>query len=229
MAASLLVPCSAELARMKVQLVVACGLDRAIGERGTMPWYLPAELKHFKHTTMHTCLIMGRKTLESIGRALPQRRNIVVSKDQALATRYAGIEVAASLEVALTLAVQEQKQPDGTLATGETITYDTISLIGGARIFSEGMQYANQLIITEIAATFPQADTFFPEIDPKCWQLTKIEPAGGCYYFNAAPQPEGFAQERKSVPLAPSSDGEKVELAGKVAGLAYRFLRYERT
>ena len=98
----LLVPAAASLSAMQIQLVVACGRDRAIGERGTMPWYLPADLKHFKSTTAHTCLIMGRKTFESIGRALPLRRNIVVSSDQSLAHTHPNIEVATSFEAAST-------------------------------------------------------------------------------------------------------------------------------
>lgn len=244
-------PSSANLAELQVQMVVACGQDRAIGERGTMPWRLSADLRHFKQVTSRTCVIMGRKTLESIGKALPQRRNIVLSSDPSLAKRYAKIEVATSLEAALELATQPQKPRPYVSAAmfGEAgmqmaeavFTYDTVSLIGGSSVFALGMQLASRLVITEIAAKFPYADTFFPEIDRQHWKLVSCQPEPKvvaevqepCYYFCADPQPEDFAQERvmglnlvdeNGASIVPERLEHKEPLT---TGLAYRYMVYQ--
>ena len=123
----------------KISLVVAMGLDRAIGERGAMPWYLPADLKHFKEATTDGCVIMGRKTCESIGKALPKRRNIVVS---ATLEAQAGIEVVPSLSAALELA-QDRITPlvQKSAAHDEVCTYEHIAIIGGARLFEVGFEF----------------------------------------------------------------------------------------
>lgn len=244
-------PSSKSLDGLQVQMVVACGQDRAIGERGTMPWRLSADLKHFKQITSHTCVIMGRKTLESIGRALPQRRNIVLSSDPLLTQRYAQIEVVASLEQALALATQpqqpQQSQPPqqpqchadadaGADATATVQNYNTISLIGGASVFAAGMKLASRLVITEIAATFPHADTFFPEIDLKRWYLVatqpeapeaKTETQAPCYYFCADPQPDGFAQQTVAGLKLVDETGATLNSDALASGLAYRYLVYQ--
>ena len=233
----LLVPAASSLSAMQIQLVVACGRDRAIGERGTMPWYLPADLKHFKSTTAHTCLIMGRKTFESIGRALPLRRNIVVSSDKSLANTHPNIEVAASFEAALELATVMPAAAMTSCSQGavQVVPYDVISIIGGAGLFARGLEVANRLEITEIAAEFPQADTYFPEIELKQWQIEALQPAGAdpetepCYYFCAAEQPQDFVQHRMQGLKLVGEDGQALSSETyQQAGLAYRYVRYGR-
>lgn len=232
----LLVPAASSLSAMQIQLVVACGRDRAIGERGTMPWYLPADLKHFKSTTAHTCLIMGRKTFESIGRALPLRRNIVVSSDKSLANTHPNIEVAASFEAALELAtvMPVAAMTSCSQSAVQVVPYDVISIIGGAGLFARGLEVANRLEITEIAAEFPQADTYFPEIELKQWQVEALQPAietesEPCYYFCAVEQPQDFVQHRMQGLKLVGEDGQALPSdTYKQAGLAYRYVRYGR-
>ena len=232
----LLVPAASSLSAMQIQLVVACGRDRAIGERGTMPWYLPADLKHFKSTTAHTCLIMGRKTFESIGRALPLRRNIVVSSDQSLANTHPNIEVATSFEAALELAavMPAAAMTSCSQSAVQVVPYGVISIIGGAGLFARGLEVANRLEITEIAAEFPQADTYFPEIDLKQWQVEALQPAietesEPCYYFCAVEQPQDFVQHRMQGLKLVGEDGQALSSETyQQAGLAYRYVRYGR-
>ena len=220
----------------KISMVVAMGLDRAIGERGTMPWYLPADLKHFKAATLNGCVIMGRKTFESIGKALPQRRNIVVSSSEQLKA-LPEIEVVSSLPAALELAQDRITPLAQKSAQHEVCAYDHIAIIGGSRLFAEGLEYAQELNLTEIRATFPHADTFFPafeqlglfmreSMDPHIPGDTKS------YYYCAASQPSGFAQD-----IPGFDDNEQVvdeNLHAQVIdelpkeGLAYRHLKYTR-
>lgn len=219
----------------KISLVVAMGLDRAIGERGAMPWYLPADLKHFKEATIDGCVIMGRKTFESIGKALPKRRNIVVS---ATLEAQAGIEVVPSLSAALELA-QDRITPlvQKSAAHDEVCTYEHIAIIGGARLFEEGFEYAQELNITEIRATFPHADTFFPEFEQLgLFMRESQEPHvlgdNRAYYYCAASQPSGFAQDipgfDENELVVDSEQRELVIDDLPKEGLAYRHLKYVR-
>lgn len=228
----------------KVKIVVAMGLDHAIGERGVMPWYLPADLKHFKAQTLHSCVIMGRKTFESIGRPLPSRRNIVVTSNEALKARE-DIETAASLEEAMTLARTRPTMVEELTAAAkgwfnshaeEQQEYDQIVLIGGQQIFTEGLEFAEELCITEIRARFPHADTHFPEFEQMGVFLTDdVEPHitdQHSYFFCEAIQPNGFAQD------IPDFDEEDVlineerrpfDIENLPQGLAYRYLTYRRS
>nr|WP_229521228.1 dihydrofolate reductase [Massilia sp. IC2-477] len=136
-------------------LVVAIDAQRGIGVDNQLPWHLPEDLAHFKRVTLGKPIIMGRKTFDSIGRPLPKRRNIVVTRNPDW--RAEGVEVAASLQDAIA-------QLDGEAA----------SIIGGAQIFSESMNLADCMIVTEIDHVF-RCDTFFPPIDPALWQETARE------------------------------------------------------
>jgi dihydrofolate reductase len=138
-----------------VTIIVATDSQHGIGVNNTLPWRLPEDLAHFKHTTSGHALIMGRKTFESIGRPLPNRRNIVITRNRAW--RHDGIETAASLDAAISLA-------------GEAEAF----IIGGAQIYVEALPRADRLIVTEITKTF-DCDTFFPTIDPEQWQETARE------------------------------------------------------
>ena len=135
---------------MRVSLIVAMGRNRVIGKNNSLPWRLPADLRRFKRTTMGHTLIMGRKTYESIGGALPGRKNIVLSKKKDLTPE--GCIVAASMEEAISMA-----------GAGEEVF-----VIGGAQVFAEALPIAHRLYVTLIEEDF-EGDVFFPKTDARTW------------------------------------------------------------
>ena len=137
-----------------ITLVVAMGLNREIGVDNQLPWHLPKDLKHLKEITSGHPIIMGRKTYESIGKPLPNRTNIVVSRKTDWFEE--GILIVGSLKEALKFAQKIDKD---------------IFIIGGGNIFEQTMEIADKLEVTEIKTTI-DADTFFPKIDEKIWQKT---------------------------------------------------------
>ena len=139
----------------QLTLVVAMDAQRGIGVDNKLPWHLPEDLAHFKRVTLGHPIIMGRKTFDSIGRPLPKRRNIVVTRNAGWA--HEGVEAAGSLREAIALAGDEQA-----------------SIIGGAQIFAESLQLADRMIVTHIDGVY-RCDTFFPEIDPAVWEVTARE------------------------------------------------------
>ncbi len=139
-----------------VTLVVAMDLRGVIGRAGGLPWRLPDDLKRFKALTLGKTVIMGRKTFESIGRPLPQRRNIVVTRDPRFAAP--GIEVAASLEAALALCRQEPE----------------VMVIGGAEIYRAALSLANKIELTRVEAEV-DGDVYFPALDPAEWRESARE------------------------------------------------------
>lgn len=126
-----------------ISLIVAHDKNRVIGYENKMPWHLPGELKYFKDTTMGKPMIMGRKTFESIGRPLPGRRNIIVTRNNEYSVE--GIEVANSIDEALELAGDVEE----------------VMVIGGEEIFKLVLPVADRLYITHIEHEF-EGDTFFP-------------------------------------------------------------------
>lgn len=139
-----------------ISLIVAHDENRIIGYQNDLPWYLPGDLKYFKEMTMGKPMIMGRKTYDSIGRPLPGRRNIVITRNKDFAAD--GIEVVGSLEEALALVEGEEE----------------VMIIGGAQIFEQSMAIANRLYITFINHRF-KGDTYFPAYDD--WkQISCLEP-----------------------------------------------------
>jgi len=140
------------IAMAHITLVVAIDARRGIGADNKLPWRLPEDLAHFKRVTLGHPVIMGRKTFDSIGRPLPQRRNIVVTRNPAW--RHEGVETAASLA-------------DAIAAAGE----EPACIIGGAQIFNESMALADRMVVTEIGHSF-RCDPFFPPIDPDQWDET---------------------------------------------------------
>lgn len=132
-------------------IVVAVDKNSGIGADNDLLWQrdLPADLAHFKRITTGGSIIMGRKTFESIGRPLPKRENIVVSRT---ATGVPGVLTAGSLEAAYALA----RYP--------------IFVIGGGQIYEQSLSDIDKLYVTEVDASFPQATVFFPEIDRDIWQ-----------------------------------------------------------
>jgi dihydrofolate reductase len=139
----------------RLTLVVAIDAQRGIGIDNKLPWHLPEDLAHFKRVTLGQPIIMGRKTFDSIGRPLPGRRNIVVTRNAEW--RHAGVDAVTSLEAAIALAGDEPA-----------------SIIGGAQVFTESMAIADRMIVTEIDHSFA-CDTFFPPIDPAAWVETARE------------------------------------------------------
>jgi dihydrofolate reductase len=133
----------------KTTIIAAMARNLAIGLNGDMPWHLPGELKHFKETTMGKPIIMGRKTWESIGRALPGRQNIVVTRNHSF--QASGCEVAGSLDQAVQI------------ATGEEVM-----IIGGGQMYQQALPFADRMILTLVDCD-PEADTWFPEWQRDNW------------------------------------------------------------
>ncbi|MVN22283.1 dihydrofolate reductase [Mucilaginibacter arboris] len=140
---------------MVISLIVAVAANNVIGKNNQLPWHLPADLKHFKRITTGHTVFMGRKTYDSIGKPLPNRKNVVISKS---VKKIEGCEVAASLEEALKSASEEAE----------------IFIIGGAEIFRQSFFLAERIELTCIHQDF-DGDTFFPEIDPQTWTETQRE------------------------------------------------------
>ena len=133
----------------KVTVVAAMARNGAIGLDGRMPWHLPAELGHFKKTTWGKPIIMGRKTYESIGKPLPGRQNIVVTRSRKFKAE--GCDIATSFKSAIDLAEGEE-----------------VMVIGGGQLYRRALPLAQRLIITEVDCA-PEADTWFPEWDIGQW------------------------------------------------------------
>lgn len=143
---------------MKVSFVVAVAKNMAIGVNNALPWHLPEDLKFFKRVTMGKPMIMGRATFDSIGKPLPGRPNIVITRNHDYKAE--GTTVVYSLDDALKAA--QRVMPEG---------QDEVTIIGGAQIFRDGFSRADRLYYTEVDAT-PAADTFFPEFDRSQWSET---------------------------------------------------------
>ncbi len=144
------------MSQTRISLIVAMDRKRGIGIANQLPWKLPEDLAHFKRTTTGHAIIMGRKTFDSIGRPLPGRRSIVVTRNPDW--RHEGTQVAATPEQACALARHEQEA----------------FIIGGAEIFEQTIALADRMIVTEIDAEF-DCDTFFPQVDQASWQETGRE------------------------------------------------------
>lgn len=133
--------------------------DRVIGVDGELPWYLSADLKFFKKTTINKTIIMGRKSFESIGRPLPKRNNIVITRDPYyIAT---GTIISHSIEEALSTAQDIDAESE-------------VFIIGGGQIYTQAIQYCDRLYITEVAAQI-EGDTYFPEYDAAEWKEVSRE------------------------------------------------------
>jgi dihydrofolate reductase len=141
---------------MLISLIVAMDQNRAIGRGGGIPWRLSADLQHFKRLTMGHHLIQGRRTWDSIGRPLPGREMIVVTRQPGYRVP-AGVAVAPSLDAALKIA----------RARGETEAF----IGGGAALYAEALPLADRIHLTRVDASIQGADTFFPEFDETEWQV----------------------------------------------------------
>lgn len=143
-----------------LSMIAAMGKNRVIGKDNEMPWHLPADLQHFKKTTMHSPIVMGRKTYESIGRPLPGRLNIVLSRDPEL--KIEGCSVAHSMDEALLIANTDASSDNGNKNNEVFIT-------GGAYLYEMFLDKADRLYLTQIDEVF-SGDTFFPDYTRLKWK-----------------------------------------------------------
>ncbi|HHQ4711328.1 type 3 dihydrofolate reductase [Aeromonas veronii] len=143
---------------MKISMIAAMAHDRVIGKDNQMPWHLPADLAHFKRVTLGKPVLMGRKTFESIGRPLPGRRNLVISRNPDYQAE--GIEVVGSVEAALAL------------LAGSSV--EELMVIGGGHLYAEMLPNADCLYLTRIDLAV-EGDTRFPAFDDGQWQRVDCE------------------------------------------------------
>ena len=147
---------------MKISLIVAVSRNGAIGLNNQLPWYLPEDLKYFKSVTMGKPLIMGRKTFDSIGRPLPGRANIVLTRDPQWTSD--GVEVVQPVEQALVAAE----------IACEAADVDEIMVIGGEQIYRMTLDLADRIYLTQVDADV-EGDAFFPDIDLNDWSQTRVK------------------------------------------------------
>lgn len=161
---------------MRISMIVAMAENRVIGLEGGMPWNLPGDLRHFKETTTGHPVIMGRKTYQAIGGALPGRANIIITRDRDFTA--ADADVVHDLSAALVKAK----------AVAEIEGGDEVFVIGGAEIYAQAMNEAGRIYLTEVKADLP-GDAFFPELGTSDWKETARddrepdEPGGPAYSF----------------------------------------------
>lgn len=142
---------------MRVAMIVAQAQNRVIGRDNKLPWYLPGDLKYFKQATLGKPIVMGRKTFDSIGKPLPGRLNIVITRDQSYQPD--GVKVVHSLQEAIELA-ESQALIDGA---------EELMIIGGEQIYAQALPLAERLYITQVHADV-EGDAHFPVFEPDDWQ-----------------------------------------------------------
>lgn len=145
--------------RSRISLIVAMARNRVIGANGGLPWHLSSDLRRFKALTMGHHILMGRKTFESIGRVLPGRASVVITRNPRW--RAEGVVVASSLADALSKAGGD----------------DEVFVIGGEQVFREALPVADRIYLTRIERNFA-GDTFFPEFDASAWTTLSSEESG---------------------------------------------------
>jgi dihydrofolate reductase len=146
---------------MLISIIVAMTPERLIGAAGRLPWYLPEDLKRFRATTMGHAMVMGRRTFSSLGRALPGRRNLVVSRNPNPPV-VEGVEWFQSLDEAIEFARR----------AGETECF----IAGGTEIYAEALEKADRMYVTYVQRDFPfQGDTYFPVWDQTQWTMVSHE------------------------------------------------------
>ncbi len=138
-----------------ISLIAAVGKNNELGANNSLLWHLPADMEHFRNTTRGHTVIMGRKTFESIGKALPNRRNIVITRNPDYKSE--DIEIVNTPKEALDMV-------DGN---------EEVFVIGGREIYEQCMETANKLYITHVDADFKDSDAFFPTIDIAKWKKVK--------------------------------------------------------
>ena len=152
----------------QVSLIAALDRNNAIGKGNALPWHLPDDLKRFKALTLGKPILMGRKTAESLGRALPKRRNLVLTRSGAVP--FDGMQAVASLEDAIAIA---------------SIDGDELCVIGGGEIYVLALAHATRLHLTHVDTAVEDADAFFPHFDAADWnEVARIaHPADAAHAF----------------------------------------------
>lgn len=136
-----------------ISLIVALDKNGVIGKGGTLPWHLPADLKRFKELTLGHHVIMGRKTYESIGKPLPGRTNVIVTRQHDY--KADGCRIVHSLDAAF---MTSQQDPES-------------FVIGGGDLFEQAMRFAEKIYLTQVETSVDDGDTWFPTIDRERWKL----------------------------------------------------------
>jgi dihydrofolate reductase len=152
----------------EIVLVVAVAENGVIGNEGKMPWHLPEDLRRFKRMTVGHAVLMGRKTFESIGKPLPGRHNIVLTRDPAW--RADGATVAPDLAAAIAAAGLDPRTRS-----------DPLFVIGGGALYAQALPIATRVELTRVHQS-PAGDTHFPELDPGAWTQLASEPGDGVTY-----------------------------------------------
>ncbi len=138
---------------MRVSLIAALDRNHAIGRGNALPWHLPDDLKRFKALTLGKPVLMGRKTAQSLGRALPKRNNLVLTRGGTVP--FAGMQAVASLEAAIALVAGEG---------------DELCVIGGGEVYALALPLATHLHLTHVDTAVEGADAFFPRLDAQRWR-----------------------------------------------------------
>lgn len=141
---------------MSIKIIAAIGKNNELGANNALLWNLPGDMKYFRETTRGATVIMGRLTFESIGRPLPKRRNIVITRSDDY--RPEGAEIAGSLEEALEAAKTDPE----------------VYIIGGVSVYAQALSICDEMILTEIDEEYPRADVFFPDFDRSEWESERI-------------------------------------------------------
>lgn len=144
-----------------VTLLAAVGENGVIGRDGGLPWHIPGDLPHVKRTTLGHVVVMGRRTYDSIGKPLPGRTTIVITRD----ADWSAAGVTACGDIASALRTAAGFDPE-------------VYVLGGAEIYRLAMPHADRLLISEVPQS-PDGDTYFPEIDPEVWVETQRDPHDG--------------------------------------------------
>ena len=144
---------------MKKVIIVAIAKNRVIGNGQEIPWHSKEEFKHFKSTTMGFPILMGRKTFESIGRPLPGRLNVVISRNPELSYDFENVKIVDSLQKAFEICENE---------------HEKVFICGGGNIYKQSMDIADEIILSEMKLE-PEGDVFFPEINKDFWKVDKTQ------------------------------------------------------
>lgn len=147
----------------KIALIAAVARNGVIGRDGDMPWYIPSDFAHFRRTTMGKPLVMGRKQFESVGKALPGRTNIVVSRRQGYQPDGVLVfdDLAAALDHARSIALVDKT--------------DEVMVVGGGEIYRQAIEIADRLYVTHVGMDV-DGDVVFPRIDPEVWEVAEEWP-----------------------------------------------------
>lgn len=144
---------------MIISLIGAASENNVIGKGNWMPWDLPAELAYFRNVTRGKTVIMGRKTYDSVGRPMPNRHNIIISRNAGL--EIPNVDIVGSIEEAIALAKRDN--------------LDEIFVIGGEQIYRMAMPFADRIYLTRVHTTIDGGEAFFPEFNESEWKITKSE------------------------------------------------------